>query len=121
VPAGRARLQLLGDAPVQELGDRRRHRGARRLEDQVVRERAVADDVGGLELAPRLGDVERVQLEHRRRQLGREARAGERGGAGELERRRRQLQEAPLDEGGDRRRLRQRGRRRPLRPTAPCP
>ena len=36
----------------------------RRLEDQVVREGAVAQDLRRLELAPGLGDVERMRLEH---------------------------------------------------------
>ena len=102
------RDQVQGDAPMQQLGDRPRHRLAGRLEDQVVRERAVADHLRRLELAPGLGEVERVALEHRRSELGSEVGAGERSDAREAQRVARQLAEAPLDQRPDAHRLRQR-------------
>ena len=96
-----------GDPPVQQLGDRQRHRGARGLEDQVVGEGAVAQHLRRLELAPGLGDVERMRLEHRHRELGAELRAGQRGDAGQAQRLARQLAEPALDQRADRHRLRQ--------------
>jgi hypothetical protein len=102
-------LQPLGDAPVQGTRDRLGHRCSHRLEDEVVRERAVADHVRRLELAPGLGEVEHVQVQHRAGQLGRELAAEQRGGTRELERRRREAREAAFDQRPDGRRLRQAG------------
>ena len=103
----RACRQVQGDPPVQQLGDRQRHRGARGLEDQVVGEAAVAQHLRRLQLAPGLGDVERMRLEHRDRELGAELRAGQRGDASQAQRLARQLAEPALDQCADRHRLRQ--------------
>ena len=49
---------------MQQLGDCRRHRGARSLVDEVVGECSLTDHLGGFQLAPRFRDVERVDLQH---------------------------------------------------------
>ncbi len=92
------RHQMGRDAMVQQARDRSRHRCAGRLEDQVMREGPVADDLGGLEFAPGLGNVQRMRLEHRRRQLGAEVRAGQRGHPRQAQRRARELRQPPLDQ-----------------------
>ena len=102
-----AREQVRGDAPMEQPRDRLGHGLARRLEDEIVRERAVAQDLRRLELAPRLGDVERMRLEHRRGELGAELGSGERGDARQAQRLARQLRQAPFDERADADRLRQ--------------
>ena len=76
---------------------------------EVVREGAVAQDLRRLELAPRLGDVERMRLEHRGGELGAEVGPRERGDACQAQRLARQLRQAPLDERADADRLRQPG------------
>ena len=101
------RQQRGRDAPVQQPRDRRRHRSARGLADEVVREGAVADHLRRFEFTPGLGDVQRVRIQHRGGQLGAEAGAGQGRHARQLQRCRRQLRQAALDQCADGARLRQ--------------
>ena len=104
---GLACLQVQGHALVQQLGHRLRHRRQRGLEDQVVRKRTLADDLGRLQFTPGLGQVQRVHLQHRRGQLGTEIGAGQGGRARQPQRWGRQLGQAALHQRGHIQRLRQ--------------
>ncbi len=108
----RAPRQLLGDLRMQRARHRLRDAGARRVEDEVVREAAVAHDLRAFELAPRIGEVERVHAEHRRGELDVEVAVGDRREAREAQRGRRQALQPALDQLGERRRRRQRAQRR---------
>ena len=72
-----------------------------------MRKAAVADHLRRFEFAPGLGNVERVRVEHHRRQLGIEVRASQRRQARQLERGARQLRQAAFDQRTDAARLRQ--------------
>jgi hypothetical protein len=86
--------QLLGDLRMQRARHRLRNAGARRVEDEVVGEAAVAHYLGALELAPWVGQVERVDAEHRRGELDVEVAVGDRREAREAQCRRREALQA---------------------------
>ena len=106
-------LEEAGHLGVQLPRDRRRHGAQCGFEDQVVRERALAQNLRGVELAPGVAQVDRAQAEHVRGELGAEVGAGDRGAAGQLHRHRREPADALLDQVGDVRGGRQAGRDRP--------
>jgi hypothetical protein len=101
------RLEEGPDRTVQRHGVRIRHGAQRRLEDQVVRKRAVAQNLRGFELTPTIGDVQRVLAQDRGGEFGAEILAGERRNLGQLAGCRRQLCQTPCDQFADVRRRRQ--------------
>ena len=117
-----AARQLGGDLAVQQLGDRLRHRGARCVEHEVVRERGATHDVGFRQFAPRVGQVERVRAQHGGRQLEVEVAAGERREARQAQRRRAQQGQPLFDQPRQWRRRRQsrRGGRVARLAAQPC-
>jgi hypothetical protein len=85
------RLEEGPDRTVQRHGLHLRHGAQRRFEDQVMRKRAVAQNLRGFELTPTIGDVQRVLAQDRGGELGAEILAGERRNLGQLAGCRRQL------------------------------
>ena len=118
---GRPRLEIAGHLGMELARDRRRHRAARRLEDQVVGERAFAQHLRGVELAPGIAQVDRAQAQHVRGEVGAEVGAGDRGAARQLHRHRRQPLDALADQVGDVRCGRQPGRERADAPPCSSP
>jgi hypothetical protein len=108
----RPRLEVAGHFGMELARDRRRHRATRCFEDQVVGERAVAQHLRGVELAPGIAQIDRAQAEHVSGEVGAEVGAGDGGAARQLHRRRRQPIDALADQVGDARGGRQAARGR---------
>ena len=79
-------------------GDLTRNRCERGLVDEVVCEPAVAQHLGGLQFAPRAGELNRRLAQHLFGQFDTEVRSRHRGHACQREGGRRELREAPFDE-----------------------
>ena len=98
---GAAVLEKVGHLDVQSACDRCRHRVACRFEDQVVGEGAVVQDLGRLELAPGVGQVERAHAEDVRRQFRAEVGAGDRSASRQLDGQTGEPADALLDHARD--------------------
>ena len=100
----RLRLQVLGDAAVEQLADRRRDGAQCDVAHQVVREPVAGQHVRPFQLGPGVDEIERMRLQHVRRQRGAEIHARQCRHAGEPQRRRAQLRQPALDQGAHGRR-----------------